>query len=477
MQTAYSNTMPVGYAGMLYDSSFMTKDSYANAQGAAIPFGVVVAKGTGDQDATLPDNSADIMLGIVVHTHAYDQSSLTGTDGVPANRMLNAVKRGRIWVLVEEAVTKGDPVYVRIANGVADVTKTQKGALRKSADTATAVLLAGAHFYTSAAAGALSAWRLEAASPPAKEPEMGRFQNLDAAENAFFGRELEHVKAGLYDVQYPELRARRFIPVSNEASPGAETIAYYSYDSVGMAKLIKAYADDLPRADVKGTRYTSPVESIGNSYGYNIQEVRAAALAGRPLPAMKARAARRAHEEKVDEIAAVGDTSTGLKGFLNHANVSAASVANPGSGTTWAVKKANPQHILDDIQEAVSSIFTTTKSTETPDTVILPPSQFGLLSQLRMTEMGSTLMAFFLQSNPWIRNIDYWHRLTGAGAGATDRMVIYRRDPEVLQLEIPQEFEQFPVQERNLEFVVPCHSRIGGVSIYRPLAIVYRDGI
>jgi hypothetical protein len=56
-------------------------------------------------------------------------------------------------------------------------------------------------------------------------------------------------------------------------------------------------------------------------------------------------------------------------------------------------------------------------------------------------------------------------------------MIVYRKDPDVLTLEIPQPFEQFPAQERNLEFVVPAHSRIGGVIVYYPLAIDITEGI
>ena len=55
-------------------------------------------------------------------------------------------------------------------------------------------------------------------------------------------------------------------------------------------------------------------------------------------------------------------------------------------------------------------------------------------------------------------------------------MVAYQRDPMVLQLEIPQEFEQFPPQARGLSFVVPCHARIGGVHMHYPLAVAYMDG-
>ena len=77
---------------------------------------------------------------------------------------------------------------------------------------------------------------------------------FDSAEDAsvFFARELDHVKAQSYDVEYPELTALHLFPQSSEADPGAETITYYTYDKTGLAKIIDNYSTDLPRADVTG---------------------------------------------------------------------------------------------------------------------------------------------------------------------------------------------------------------------------------
>ena len=64
-----------------------------------------------------------------------------------------------------------------------------------------------------------------------------------------------------------------------------------------------------------------------------------------------------------------------------------------------------------------------------------------------------------------------------SGAGGLDRMAVYRRDPDALTLEIPQDFEMLEEQARGLEYVTPCHSRIGGVIVYYPLSIAFADGI
>ena len=82
-----------------------------------------------------------------------------------------------------------------------------------------------------------------------------------------------------------------------------------------------------------------------------------------------------------------------------------------------------------------------------------------------------------MNANPRINNIDSWEALNTAGAALATRMIAYKRDPEVLQYEIPLDFFQLPPQARNINFVVPCLSRVSGVEIYHPKAIAYMDAI
>ena len=64
---------------------------------------------------------------------------------------------------------------------------------------------------------------LQSAIPDAVMASEGT--RFDSAEDAsvFFARELDHVKAQSYDVEYPELPALHLFPQSSEADPGAST--------------------------------------------------------------------------------------------------------------------------------------------------------------------------------------------------------------------------------------------------------------
>jgi len=310
--------------------------------------------------------------------------------------------------------------------------------------------------------------------------------NLDAGESAFFTRELESIKTRSYDVLYPEYKATMLIPVDGSAGPGAETITYRTFDRVGTMKIIGDYADDLPRSDVFGKESTVNVKSLGGSFGYNIQEVRAAAKAGRPLNQMKANATRRSNEQKVNQLAWFGDENAGLLGMLNQPDVPAATVQTGATSgnTVWigSSGKTNDE-IVQDLNDAINDVIDLTKGVEQPDTILLPIEQYTYIKTTRMASgTDTTILEFFLNNNPgvevhWVNELKDVSPLPSGGGGPANVMIAYRRSPDKLTLEIPQAFEMFQAEQRGLEFVVPAHSRFAGVIVYYPLSMNIVEGI
>lgn len=309
------------------------------------------------------------------------------------------------------------------------------------------------------------------------------YQNLDANESIFFTRELEKVKSKSYDIKYPEFKAKALIPVSGDAGAAAESITYRQYDMVGLMKIISDYADDLPRSDVKGTEYTSKVRSIGGSYGYSIQEIRASQATGRSLPSRKATAVRRAYEQKINDIAWWADGTSayaGLKGLIYADNIT---VGTASTGN-WIDDSVAAATIIGVINTAINAQRELTKGLESPDTVVLPISIYGHLAATpRSTTSDTTILEFLRKVNPgvsfeWANEMANVTTMPSGNSHDTDNiMLIYRRDPERLTLEIPQPFEQFAPQQRGLEFVVPAHGRVGGVIVYYPLSVSIVEGI
>jgi hypothetical protein len=301
---------------------------------------------------------------------------------------------------------------------------------------------------------------------------------LDAVENAFLLRQLEFVQTRTYDQKFPLLYSRKFVPVNNQVDRSATNYTYGSYSQVGLAKLLASYADDLPRADVFVQEFSSPIKAIGQSYGYNINEIRAAARANVALDQKKANAARRGVETLIDRILALGDASAGLVGLINQPNALAFTVPNGAGGSPgWDTKTS--REILADMVNIANFIPTSTGNVEEPNALLLPRKQYTQIATTPMFETGGsdlTILEYFKRNNPEV-SVGMWPLLQGQGVGGTDRMLAYNRDPEKFEGIIPQEFESFPPEQNGLNFEVACHARIGGIVSYYPLSQANGDGI
>jgi hypothetical protein len=305
--------------------------------------------------------------------------------------------------------------------------------------------------------------------------------NLDADQLIFFKRQLEFVKSRSYDVKYPTLQATSVFPVSTEAGPGAESIVYEQFDTVGLMKFISDYADDLPRSDVKGKQYSILIQSLGGSYGWSLQEVRASQMAKRNINGMRAMAARRSNDQMVNKIGWFADGTAawaGLTGILYHPNITKV------AATTGTWSSATSAQIVADVNNAINSVVAITKGVEAVDTCLIPTSQFALIASTQnSTASDTTILEFLRRVHPGVTfaavnelgSVSPNPRT--ASATATNCMLCYRRSPDHLQFEIPVIYEQFAAQERNLAFVVPCHSRNAGFNVYYPLSVVLVDGI
>lgn len=303
--------------------------------------------------------------------------------------------------------------------------------------------------------------------------------NLDANESAFFMRELEYIKSVTYDIKYKPLKALLLFPTSTEANTGATQITWRQFALVGNAKIIGDDANDLPLADIYAIENPYKVKSVGVKYRYTIQEIRESMYSGKRLDQRRAAAARRAIDQLINQICLIGDTDNAISGLINFPGIGSYSVPADGTGSSalWSAKTGD--QINRDVTGMINAVFNATNGVEYPDTLLLPVKQYAYAATTRMTQFTDrTILEFLLMSSPFIKTVDWLpNELSGAGVGATDRMMIMARDDMHLSLEIPQPFEQFDPQQTGLVFEVPCHARTAGLLIYYPQSVAYGDGI
>lgn len=301
---------------------------------------------------------------------------------------------------------------------------------------------------------------------------------LDRGESLFFARELDRIKSQTYDVKLNELKALLLIPISTDAGPGARTISFRRYTGVGFAKIISDYAHDFPRIDVYGEEETIKIHSIGDSYGYNIMEIREAAMIpGRNLELRRATTARRAHDEKTNNLALEGDPVYKIQGLFRYPGVSEATIMADGTGGSKSWKTKTEDQILRDLNIITDAVILPTSGREVPDTLLLPRETYNLLANKRLGDNQTTLLKYILDNNPDIKRIEWLNELAGAGEDGVNRAIVGKFDTDHITLEIPQPFEQFDPIQSGMEFTVPCHSRCAGIIIYYPMAFAYVDGL
>ena len=300
--------------------------------------------------------------------------------------------------------------------------------------------------------------------------------NLDANESAFFKRQLEYVKAQSYDVKWQENKALALFPVDSSAGPAATEITWRQYTRVGMAKMVSDYASDFPRVDVYGTESSVKPRDIGAAYGYSIQEIRRAQMAGFPLETRRADAARRAIEDKINTIAFSGDSATGLSGFIQYSGTTEFTLTSGTSGYTWALKTGD--EILADMNGMVYAVLSATNGVEQPDTMLLPLASYNLIKTKRLgTYSDTTVMEYFLKTNQYIKRIEWLVELaTGSDTSGT-RAIVFKNDADHLQLILPVPFEQFDYDKDGLSYTIPCLARCAGMVVYYPGSICFVDGI
>lgn len=314
--------------------------------------------------------------------------------------------------------------------------------------------------------------------------------HFDSAEDAsvFFARELDFVKTQSYDVEYPELTALSLFPISSEVDPGAETVTYYTYDRNGVAKVIDNYSTDLPRADVNGKPSFAQVKSLGDSYGYSAQEMRASRLAGKSLDARKAEAARLSIDTLNNQIAWRGDEESGLMGVLSSGqNIPLYTIGAGAESakTKWTEKTAD--EILADVNGMAKQVAKVTKNVERPDTLCVPADVYMDISTRRIPETTATVLSFILEHAPYIKNVVSAAELDAdsvdtnpyatSGDDGQGVAFLFKNDKRKLSLEIPMPFYQYPAQIRNLETVIPCEARTAGVIVYYPLSALIAVGV
>lgn len=311
---------------------------------------------------------------------------------------------------------------------------------------------------------------------------LGNGMTFDAqAATGFVTSQATHIEAAVNMMVYPDVQYPGLIPVDTSAHPFAQTVTYYSGDQYGAAKWLNGNSDDIPLAGTDRAQHKTAVHTAGIGYGFGWEEVGVAMMMGVNLQNDDAMAARRAYEEFVDGALLRGSPEKGYLGLMNYTGVTI--VAAPTGA--WGGGVTTEGQVLADFNALILGVANDTLYTSIADTVLLSPGKLNYLATTKLGDSGGmTLLEFIRKNNTYTAmtnrplTIGVLRGLETAGAGSTERMIGYRRSPDVLKAHIPMPHRFLGIwQDGPLHWVNPGVFRFGGLDIRKPKEVRYMDGI
>ena len=228
----------------------------------------------------------------------------------------------------------------------------------------------------------------------------------------------------------------------------------------------------------------NPLNLWGMEIAYTIPELQSAIQLGRPIDSQKLAGMQLKYQMDVDQQVYVGDTQLNLTGLFNSAAVTATNVPNGATASPlWANKTA--QEILKDVRAIEVACWTASGYAIAPRQLRVPPSQ--MVALLQPLAIGGVVVAesilqyvarnsLCLQQNGVPLDIQSVKWLVGAGAGSTDRMVVYTKEYDKVRFPLVP-LQRTPLEYRGIYQLTNYFGRIGVVENPYPETVRYADGI
>lgn len=222
-----------------------------------------------------------------------------------------------------------------------------------------------------------------------------------------------------------------------------------------------------------------PLNLWGMQLGWTIPELESAQRLGRPVDQQKFEGMQLKWNMDVDEQVYLGDATLGLTGLVNNPNVatSNAVTGNWNNGTT------TPDQMLADVNAVLDTAWQNSGYAYTPSELLLPPTQFSVLVQTKVSSAGNISALEYLRNNSISNanngrplNINPCKWLTTAGASGKTRMVAYTKQKRLVRFPLVP-LQRTPLEYRGILQLTTYFGRLGAVEWVYPETGAYADGI
>lgn len=325
---------------------------------------------------------------------------------------------------------------------------------------------------------------------------MKTFDATAQAQLGFLIGQLTYVEQEVLRQPYPEIKYPTILAVDTSAPDYVESIAFKVLDYKGEPAPIGDTSHDFPLAEIASKVGGVDVVQAGLGYAYSQIEVGKAMemekaqgfggainyLAEKPI------ATRDLTEQWLDRVAFVGDPrwpSLANGGLLKYPGVPVVATGTLLGGpnkTIAAILAAGGEtaanEILQLLNNAILRVYATqTNSIFRPTHILLPLTEYGLLTTFRIPNTSETLVSY-LERVLKIK-IEPLLQAATAGAGGGNRMMIYTKNAQFAKFHLPMPFTlNTPIPSHGgLKFEAAGVVRTAGTELRVPMSHLYVDGI
>lgn len=246
----------------------------------------------------------------------------------------------------------------------------------------------------------------------------------------------------------PGIRARRFrqlkfedgsiVPTMGDLQAGAQEVLATLIQEIGQAEFSADGSLNFPIVDINASEDRYPVVMIGAAFSVTLAQERALELnPNRQLIDNKRMMTpRKSIAERVNRYTAFGRSVTGLRGFINNANV----IVNNTSTNLYAL---TPQQLIDFFMDEQLAVLKNSNTVEDSGDMVVSLDIHRLLAKTLLSSTQTSVLSHLLNNVGGVFRSITWATEAGfaeleangvlAGGTNKDRIVIYPIDPDVVE--------------------------------------------
>ena len=324
-------------------------------------------------------------------------------------------------------------------------------------------------------------------------PNTGTMPVMDAAGiasgGAFLASELEKrdplIRKPLTSITYP-----RDIPIETGGGwvdyVSAMSVAYGLTGGSGSGAVQAGGSNGLPvvQANVDKGLFKAHVFAV--TLRVMFQDMQRANFIGRSIDQMLTDGVRMSYDKHNDQNVYMGLTGYGTTGLLNNPDVTETTVADGAKGNgNWITK--TPAEILNDVNTAITQTWAQAEYDldALPNHILLPYEQYTHILNTPVSDLAAkSIYDYIMENNVASKNggnlfIGATRWCKGAGAGDTDRMVVYCNHKRFVKLDelVPLNRVMSSPNVENVCYDTAYMANVSEVQVFYPQTMMYWDNI